>query len=161
MKIRDSEKIELVREAFRAHAYWRMKGLSVDLVIWNEDDTVYRQSLQDSIMDAFAASPASALMDRPGGIFIRRGEQISEEDRSLLQTVARVVLKDDAGTLGEQADRRARVEPFPPPLRRSIPVHRIIAAADPAPRDLEYFNGVGGFSRDGREYVTLLKPGTA
>ncbi|MFN8705436.1 MAG: GH36-type glycosyl hydrolase domain-containing protein [Planctomyces sp.] len=161
VKIRDSEKIELVREAFRAHAYWRMKGLSVDLVIWNEDDTVYRQSLQDSIMDAFAASPASALMDRPGGIFIRRGEQISEEDRSLLQTVARVVLKDDAGTLGEQADRRARVEPFPPPLRLSIPVHRIIAAADPAPRDLEYFNGVGGFSRDGREYVTLLKPGTA
>jgi hypothetical protein len=61
-------------------------------------------------MDAVAASPASALLDRPGGVFIRRGEQMSEEDRSLLQTVARVVLQDDAGTLIEQVDRRARVE---------------------------------------------------
>ena len=161
VRIRDNDKIALVREAFQAHAYWRMKGLVVDLVIWNEDDSVYRQSLQDSIMDAVAVSPASALLDRPGGVFIRRGEQISDEDRSLLQTVARVVLLDDAGSLIEQVERRARVDgpvaPFRPSRRRAD----IIAAAEPLTRDLAFFNGLGGFSRDGREYVTLLKPGSA
>ncbi len=161
VRIRDSDKIELVREAFQAHAYWRMKGLVVDLVIWNEDDSVYRQSLQDSIMDAVAASPASAMLDRPGGVFIRRGEQMSDEDRSLLQTVARVVLLDDAGSLIEQVERRGRVEtpvlPFRPTRRRTD----IIEAAEPLARDLAFFNGLGGFSRDGREYVTLLKSGSA
>ena len=158
VRIRDAEKIELVREAFQAHAWWRMKGLNVDLVIWNEDDSVYRQSLQDSIMDAVAASPVSALLDRPGGVFIRRGEQMSEEDRALLQSVARVVLQDDAGTLSEQVDRRTRVEMPTPLLRLNRRQGDVIPSSDPEPRDLAFFNGLGGFSRDGREYVSILKP---
>jgi cyclic beta-1,2-glucan synthetase len=161
VQIRDAERIELVREAFQAHAYWRMKGLNVDLVIWNEDDSMYRQSLQDAIMDAVAASPAAAMLDRPGGIFIRRGEQMSEEDRALLQTVARVVLHDDAGSLQEQVDRRGRVDAIVPLLRITRRAIDPIAAAEPPPRDLAFFNGLGGFSQDGREYVTILKRGSA
>src|SRR3546814_16358705 len=30
-----------------------------------------------------------------------------------------------------------------------------------APRDLEFFNGFGGFDKDGREYVTILDSGHA
>ena len=33
------------------------------------------------------------------------------------------------------------------------------AAAEMPTRDLAFFNGLGGFSRDGREYVMLLGPG--
>ncbi len=110
VRIRDRTKIELCRQAVQAHAYWRMKGIAVDLVIWNEDDSVYRQTLQDAIMDLVAASPETALVDKPGGIFVRRGEQMSEEDRTLLQTVARVVLFDDAGTLSEQVERAGGAE---------------------------------------------------
>ncbi|MEY2428263.1 MAG: cyclic beta,2-glucan synthetase, partial [Verrucomicrobiota bacterium] len=49
LRISDTEKVELVRQLVQAHAYWRMKGLTVDLVILNEDVSVYRQSLQDQI----------------------------------------------------------------------------------------------------------------
>ena len=108
VRIRDHERIALVRQAVQAHAYWRLKGLAVDLVIWNEDDSVYRQTLQEAIVDLVAASPEAALIDRPGGIFIRRGEQMSDDDRDLLQTVARIVLMDDGGTLAEQAERLAQ-----------------------------------------------------
>ncbi|MDB5298625.1 MAG: glycosyltransferase 36, partial [Phycisphaerales bacterium] len=158
VRIRDRARIELVRQAVQAHAYWRMKGLAVDLVIWNEDDSVYRQTSQDAIMDLVAASPEAALVDKPGGIFVRRGEQMSEEDRALLQTVARVVLFDDAGTLIEQVERRGRGEVAIPPLR---PVRRRaepVTAAEIPQRDLTFFNGLGGFSRDGREYITILGP---
>jgi cellobiose phosphorylase len=158
VRIRDRARIELVRQAVQAHAYWRMKGLAVDLVIWNEDDSVYRQTSQDAIMDLVAASPEAALVDKPGGIFVRRGEQMSEEDRALLQTVARVVLFDDAGTLIEQVERRGRGEVAIPALkpvrRRAEPV----TAAEVPQRDLTFFNGLGGFSRDGREYITVLGP---
>ena len=159
LRIRDRERIELVSQAVQAHAYWRLKGLAVDLVIWNEDDSSYRQMLQDAIMDRIAASPEATLVDKPGGIFVRRGELMSEEDRALLQTVARVVLLDDAGTLPEQIERRGRTEvsiSALKPLRRPLTPSMV---PELPPRDLAFFNGLGGFSRDGREYVTLLTPG--
>ena len=159
VRIRDADRIDLVRQACQAQMYWRMKGLSVDLVIWNEDESVYRQELQESIMDLLAASPEAALIDRPGGVFIRRGDQISDEDRILFQTVARVVLADDAGTLAEQVDRRGRSEIMPPafaPVRRLNP---IVSTTEPPARDLACFNGLGGFSQDGREYIIILPPG--
>lgn len=158
VRIRNRDHISLVRQSVLAHAYWRMRGLSVDLVIWNEDDSVYRQSLQDTIMDLVAASPEAALVDKSGGVFVRRGEQMSEEDRTLLQTVARVVLIDDAGTLAEQAERRGRAEVFIPALRPSRGLPEPASPSEAPYRDLAFYNGFGGFSRDGREYVTMLRP---
>ena len=158
VRIRDHTRVELVRQALQAHAYWRLKGVAVDLVVWNEDDSVYRQTLQDTIMDLVAASPEAALVDKPGGIFVRRGEQMSDEDRVLLQTVARVILVDDAGSLQDQIERRGRTELSIPHLRPSRRKSEPAIAEMPK-RDLAFFNGLGGFSRDGREYVMLLAPG--
>ncbi|HZL20943.1 MAG TPA: glucoamylase family protein [Polyangia bacterium] len=159
VRLSDRAKIDLCREAIRAHAYWRIKGLAVDLVIWNEDDSVYRQTLQDAIMDLITASPEAALIDKPGGIFVRRGETISEEDRTLLQTVARVILFDDAGSFSEQVERRGRGEVSIPALRPTRKRLELSKAAEPPSRDLAFFNGLGGFSRDGREYVVRLPLG--
>jgi len=158
VRVSDRAKIELCRQVIQAHAYWRMKGIAVDLVIWNEDDSVYRQTLQDAIMDLIAASPEAGLVDKPGGIFVRRGEAISDEDRTLFQTVARVVLFDDAGSLADQMDRRGRKEVSIPALRPTRRRPEPVTGADLPRRDLAFFNGLGGFSRDGREYVTLLRP---
>ena len=159
VRVRDQAGLNLVRQAIQAHAYWRNKGLAVDLVIWNEDNSVYRQNLHETITSLLAASPEAALLDRPGGVFVRRGEQLSEEDRVLLQAVARVILLEEAGTLGEQIERRTRAEPLLPALKivRSRRTEPLTAAEAPR-RDLAYYNGFGGFTRDGREYVTILKP---
>jgi cyclic beta-1,2-glucan synthetase len=158
VRIQDHTRVELVRQAVQAHAYWRMKGVAVDLVIWNEDDSVYRQTLQDAIMDLVAASPQAALVDRPGGIFVRRGEQMSEEDRALLQTVARVILLDDSGTLQEQVERQGRIG-VSVPLLKPVLSRPEFSRAEMPQRDLAFFNGLGGFSRDGREYVMMLGAG--
>ncbi|MFL6591898.1 MAG: glucoamylase family protein, partial [Luteimonas sp.] len=88
--IADVANIELVRQMVQAHAYWRLKGLAVDLVIWNEDQAGYRQQLQDQIMGLIAAGVEANLIDRPGGIFVRPAQQLSNEDRILIQSVARV-----------------------------------------------------------------------
>lgn len=159
VRVRDQANIALVQQVVRAHAYWRLKGLIVDLVIWNEDDSVYRQSLQETLVDLVVASPEAAGTDRPGGVFIRRGEQMSEEDRALLQSVARIVLLDEGGTLAEQTDRRGRPEVSIPRLKPIPGVPQSEYAYEPPVRDLAFFNGLGGFSHDGREYVTILAAG--
>ncbi len=72
LQIGDLANIDLVRQLVQAHAYWRLKGLTVDLVIWNEDRAGYRQLLQEQIMGLIAAGVEAHVMDRPGGIFVRR-----------------------------------------------------------------------------------------
>jgi cyclic beta-1,2-glucan synthetase len=142
-----------------AHAYWRLKGLAVDLVILNEDDSVYRQSIHDQIMSFIASGNEAHLLEKHGGIFVRRVDQLSHEDNVLLQSVARIVLSDDDGPLSEQLLRRARATPMPPAF---VPT-RARSGRSPQPelpkRDLTFFNGLGGFNPDGREYVILLPPG--
>ena len=94
LSIEDPANIELVRQLVQAHAYWRLKGLAVDLVIWNEDHAGYRQLLHDQIMGLIAAGVEANVTDKRGSIFVRPADQISNEDRILIQTVARAIITD-------------------------------------------------------------------
>ena len=175
LQIGDIANIGLVRQMLRARAYWRSKGLSLDLVIWTEDQSGYRQHLHDEIMGLIAAGGEQNVLDRPGGVFVRPADHLSEEDRMLLQSVARLILVDRHGTLTEQLKRRRSPEVKTPPapllpattaraarlvlpaaLARAV---RRPAAMLPQRTDLILANGYGGFTQDGREYVVTLEPG--
>lgn len=154
LQIGDVANIQLVRQLVQAHAYWRLKGLAVDLVIWNEDRAGYRQLLQDQIIGLIAASTEAHVIDQPGGIFVRRTEQISNEDHILFQSVARVIITDTRGTLAEQINRRNIGDVRIPRFRPSQSYRADPPNSSPLPpRDLILHNGLGGFTRDGREYV--------
>ncbi len=160
LQIASPSRIELVRQLVQAHAYWRQKGLAVDLMIWNEDRAGYRQELHDLIMGLIASGSEASLLDRPGGIFVRSGQQLSGEDRLVMLASARIVLNDSRGSLAEQIGRR-QVETHAPRFEPSRP--RRIASATPvggagAPA-LQLANPHGGFSHDGREYVIILAAG--
>ena len=154
LRIGSIENIELVRQIIQAHAYWRMKGLAVDLVIWNEDTAGYRQVLQEQIIGLVASASEPNNQERPGGVFIRHADQIASEDRILLQTVARAILSDTRGTLAEQINRRnhasMRVPQLIATVSRDISTHD---SDETIAQELLMFNGIGGFSTDGQEYV--------
>jgi cyclic beta-1,2-glucan synthetase len=158
VRIGDLARIDLVKHVLQAHAYWRMKGLQADLVIVNEDFSGYRAVLHDQIIGLINTGAESQILDRPGGVFLRRAEELSEEDRVLFQTVARIVLNDTAGTFGEQVDRRVPAERVPGRLEpRQQPSTETIY---PIPsRERIFCNGPGGFTPDGHEYVVTLEPG--
>ncbi len=159
LQIGDADNIYFVRQLVQAHAYWRLKGLVVDLVIWNEDHAGYRQRLQEQIMGLIASGIGASLIDRPGGIFVRSADQISNEDRILFQSVARAVISDSRGTLAEQLDQRMPPEPRTPRFAPSR-FHQAETFQVKTPeRALILFNGLGGFTPDGQEYVISLAPG--
>ncbi len=162
IRIGDINRIDLVKQALQAHSYWRMKGLRADLVILNEDFSGYRAVLQDQIIGLINSGPESHSVDKPGGVFLRRAEELSEEDRVLFQAVARVVLIDSAETLAEQVERRPLVERMPErlvPVVQPEPVSDDESGQTLAPRERIFCNGLGGFTPDGREYVVTLEPG--
>ena len=162
VRIDEIEDLDIVRQLLRAHEYWRLKLLDVDLVILNEHSATYAQSLQEALEALVRASQSSLVPEgHPGhgGVYILRGDQLSTEDRTLLQAAARAVLLSRRGSLSDQVIRLERPgERIAPPS--STPVVKQTRSEPPVRRpELEFFNGLGGFAQDGREYVTILGPG--
>ncbi|NNJ12991.1 glycosyl transferase [Chloroflexales bacterium ZM16-3] len=150
-----NDELGLVAELLRAHEYWRLKRLTVDLVILNEDAGGYAQGRQDQIMSLVRSSRAGALLNQRGGIFVLRGDLVPEADRVLLETVACALLATRRGDLAQHLRRReADVGQAPAePMISELP-------DAPLPQiDLVLPSPYGGFTPDGREYVIDLAPG--
>ncbi|MBN1523218.1 MAG: cyclic beta 1-2 glucan synthetase [Spirochaetales bacterium] len=157
LKILDETNIELAARLIQAHEYWRSKGLSVDLVIWNEDRSGYRQIINDRLVSLIAASNEAAIFDKLGGIHIRQPDQMTDDDQILMQTVARLIFSDRAGSLEEQVQRQLSNKETGGKLR---PIREKQPEADAEnfkQEQLVFHNGWGGFTADGREYIIQVK----
>jgi cellobiose phosphorylase len=133
--------------------------VTVDLVICNSEGADNRQVLHDQIIAMIAAGTEANLIDQRGGIFVRLAKPLPSEDLILLQSVARVVLNDSRGTLAEQVSRYTPAETvLPPPTPVRTPLLDPTPINQSAPNDLLFFNGLGGFTSDGREYVVTIAP---
>ncbi len=163
VRIDEIEDSGIVREMLRAHEYWRLKGLVVDLVILNERGASYVQDLQVALETLVRTSRSTArLGGGVGSIFVLRTDLISAETRALLLAIARVVLRSRQGSLAEQLDQSQTARAVPPPARRK-PIVDAAPTREPPPvvalASLQFFNGLGGFSPNDREYITILGPG--
>ena len=164
LRIDQVEDMAQVRQLLQAHEYWRMKRLSADLVIVNERAASYVQDLQIAIETAVRSRQSGPSPDgeqAKGSVFTLRADLMSGEARALLQSVARIVLIARRGPIADQVALLTRAEsPEQSPHVRTMdyPVpSRPRASALPS---LEFFNGLGGFDKDGREYVTRLEAGS-
>jgi cyclic beta-1,2-glucan synthetase len=149
-------------QLLRAHEYWCMKRLSVDLVILNEKEITYANELQTLLEGMVRENRTFTAPHEYGGygdIFVLRADQLSEDERVLLQTAARVVLLSNRGSLSEQLMRHPKPTPeYIQPKVLSVANNNMNAPLV-CVADLEYFNGLGGFDDDGREYVIVLTNG--
>ena len=163
LEIGAADGIDIVRQLLRAHAYWQMKGLAVDLVILNDGAPASRQDLQTQLETLVRTSPSVPRPDgaeAQGKVFTLRADQVTAAQRDVLASAARVDLSSQRGTLAEHVARASRAQAAPVTAPRPLPaaLTSSLAAAESNP-DLEFYNGLGGFDADGREYVTILRPG--
>lgn len=162
LRIDATEDMDVVRQLLRAHEYLRMKRLAVDLVILNEHPASYVQDLQNAIETAVRSSqsrPRSGGAQALGAVHTLRADLMGTDTRDLLSAVARVVLHARRGPIEAQlvpAAIPAKTVASAPPPARLTPA-AILATPDVT--GLEFFNGLGGFAKEGREYVTILDAG--
>src|SRR4029079_6364 len=119
----------------------------------------YRQALHDEIMAIIGTSADAAALEQRGGVFVRPIEQINHEDRVLMQSVARIVLSDQEGSLAEQLDIEKTIisEIVVPELIVSRATEPAMPASIPFPLPSRTLvNGIGGFGADGSEYVMAI-----
>ncbi len=155
VRVNKAEDLPIVRKIVRGHEYLHYKGLKVDLVILNDNPTTYLQSLQRELGTMIRTSGLGGLQDKPGGAFLRRTDQMPEDDRILLHSVARAVIVTERGPLEDQLERPHVEEPLPAKLVPRLP-SQTYPEPTVAPPELTFFNGLGGFHQGGREYVILL-----
>ena len=159
--LKRNEDLDLLFELLRAHTYWRRRDLMIDLVILNCRETSYEQDLQGKIYRLLQRSNSDAWLGKRGGIFVLREDQMSEAERTLLKTAARVILDSEAGSLADQLEK---LEQLPVRLPRFVPILPASSYVDSTPplerpADLLFDNGLGGFSPDGSEYIIYLDRG--
>ncbi|BBK39943.1 glycosyl transferase [Allostella sp. ATCC 35155] len=162
LRIDDIADIAEVRQLLRAHEYWRLKNLAIDLVIINERASSYVQDLQLAIEAAVRTSqsrPPLGTVPTQGSVFVLRCDLMSVESRALLQSIARVVLTARGGAIADHLARLHR--PAAPVAGRRVRPPATTRGPTPSRQlpVLEFFNGLGGFAEDGREYVTILDRG--
>ena len=153
----ETRDLGLVRQMLQAHTYWRTHGLMADLVILNEEAGGYMQPLREQLEHLIQSHSATTGVDQPGGVYLRSVDLIPAEDLTLLRAVANVVVVAARGTLPQQLSAPTKAPDMPGPI-----------VSKRAPRDpssalpfmeLPFFNSIGGFTPDGREYAIYLGPG--
>jgi cyclic beta-1,2-glucan synthetase len=156
--VSSEDDLGLIRQLLFAHTFWRHNGLKADLVVLNEKPSTYYDEFVQQIQQAVRASPARDVLDRPGGVYVRRADAMTEDERVLLRTVARVVLSAAAGSLEEQLDREEPPPDRPPDWTPEAAAGQPNGHAGAAPQaavspELLFDNSYGGFTADGHEYV--------
>jgi cyclic beta-1,2-glucan synthetase len=158
VRVEDLEHAPLVRRVLLAHQYWRHKGLLVDLVVLNTKPSGYSDDFDDRLRMLMRTGHALQLLDKPGGIFLRRADQMHPDVLNLLISAARAVLEGDGGSIELQLDRRRRPLATPDAL---LPAHtpRLDMLRTEVRPQLLFDNGLGGFDPYTGDYVIVLTDG--
>jgi cyclic beta-1,2-glucan synthetase len=162
VRISEEEEAPFVTQMLHAHEYWRQKRLAVDLVILNERVSSYAQDLQKSLESQVHTEPWNAqAASGQGRVFLLRADLLGPEGREALRAAARVDLSARRGSLAEQLSKLSDPERD---AGATIPRKNKPATDGEtrAPFDIlpmQFYNGIGGFSPDGHEYIVLLNGG--
>jgi cyclic beta-1,2-glucan synthetase len=158
VRVVGDDDLALVRQVLQAQEYWRLKGLSADVVIINEDPSSYLDDIHGQLTALLDNGPWGTWKHKSGGAYLLRADHIGKADRTLIEAVARAVLGGNRGDLRAQLD-------IPHPQHSSRqPVFAAAAMPEPHPEpgidppiQMKFANGIGGFADDGRAYAIVLE----
>lgn len=155
VSIADIHEIDLVKQIVTAHIFWRLRGLKTDLIILNDEVSGYEHPLFEQLQRLLQGLSNQIEIGKSGGVYLLNSDQIPEEDLILILSVARVNLVAARGSLRQQLVAPLEATTYPPRLIPDPKAKEHPSAPLPFVA-LDFFNGVGGFSPDGREYMIFL-----
>ena len=155
-RIAEEAELSLVRQLLVAREFLWLKGLEFDLVFLVQEDS---NDIEDSqqVFDLVCDAVSNDLLNRPGGVFVLPRERITEDDILSLEAASRVLLDGARGSLSGQLDRIEWARSLPEPLAPTQSPVRWIDEPVALPPELQFFNGLGGFNDQGREYCLLVR----
>ncbi|NLT11282.1 MAG: hypothetical protein GXY06_02570 [Clostridiaceae bacterium] len=165
LRIADIREKETLIDVLLAFEFLRLQKIRVDLVILNESEGGYDDQLQQMIFEETATLKVYDRSLSKTGIFVLKSSRITSEERTLFMTVARIIFTAQTGIYFRNLTSRVVSKRNENVIALSSGAWNPVENAqnksrhgEPVP---EFFNGMGGFVRDGREYEIRLDPGTS
>lgn len=150
MHAAEQAQMTAVKDAIRAHAFYRMMGLETDLVLVNEQCGGYDQPLRDAISAAVACSHLGEMHGKAGGVHLLEGSRLSDDQREALHRMA--ALEAD-GSVSFDASVRKALQML------NLPKHQVKEmqlGGNRLPPMKAQGNGFGMFLPDGRYAVNVI-----
>lgn len=155
---RNKKDIYLVRQILCAHEYWGLKGLKVDLVILNLEGNSYVQPMQNEINELIDSSHLRNKKNQFGGVFVYNKETMKEEDIELIMAIARLVVDSANRDLFKHIkENEIKSNEIYKNEIKSQQAEKSTFSYGIDTSKLQYFNGLGGFSKQGDSYIIVLK----
>lgn len=143
----------LVGEILEWQAFAGRRRLKFDVVL-----VALEEGLAKGLTEQLKGGPVGELLGKPGGVFVLSAQGLAQDQTALLAAAARVVLTGRRGSLAEQAGHSGR--PISSLQTSSTvtagPRSKTAAEDGDAAQNLLFWNGFGGFSASGREYVIVV-----
>ena len=152
MEIDSMERGGYAKEMLRAFEYFKVHGLRLDLVFINDAPESEREGLTHFIQGMANTEHLWAPHSDAGKVFVLGGSDVTDAERILLRTVARLSFSTAEGITIAQQLRRLEVanqhyqDKIEYPVLKPKKEFRVWS-------NLEFYNQYGGFDNDGRDYV--------
>ncbi len=152
LEIDDVGRSGFAKEIMRAYEYYKVRGLILDVVFVNDAPESQREGLNHFIRTLADTEHLWVSHEGGGRVYILNGDEVSDAERTLLRTVARLTFNTRDGlTLQQQIDR-LEAENLHYQDKVEYPVLRPVGKPN-LWSPLEFYNQYGGFDCDGSEYV--------
>jgi len=148
--IRKYEDLDVIDQLIKAHEYWRLKGIYIDLVVISDEEMSYHHPLWNSISDIISSGHLMNMQNVSGGIFLLRGEILSKADMMQIRNIAAIVAENGKVLLEDEIYGDSKH------CGLAFGKEKVSKKDAMEKRKLKFFNGVGGFDVNSQEYVVYL-----
>ena len=163
LKIKNVNDGYIVKEALKAHEFFRMKKVETEMVILDEEKHSYENYVKEEIEGSILNHHMAYLKNQRGGIFTLSKGEIDKKDIELLEFLASIIIDSDKGglknnikELEENYLEKQEVigEEVQKPVFEEEEKEDIDLLSNH--EELKYYNEYGGFSADGKEYLMRI-----
>ena len=160
VEISEPNDYHVVKELLKAFEYFNVKNIQIDLLILMKEENIYEQYIKQNVYKVIEDNNLTYLLNTKGGIYLLNENEITDIEG--FKAFANFIVNAKEGNLDViLADKEEEYleslkenvlmknENIPLPEFNDIDVNIKM-------EDLKYYNGYGGFSENGKEYIMCV-----
>ncbi|NRP74509.1 Cellobiose phosphorylase [Ensifer psoraleae] len=148
LRVDNTDEKHLIEDVIDAHAFITRRGLPFDVVLLHAGEANDDMQLSNK-----AKVQVKGILGKAGGIHVLFTATLANGSADAIAAAARVVLYSSRGYLGDQLGARSTTTRADPKQTKTHLRGARERQRGGVGADLLFWNGRGGFTQDGREYV--------
>ncbi|MDD4035743.1 MAG: glucoamylase family protein, partial [Bacilli bacterium] len=146
------EDLGFIKQILQAYEFYKSRAIYIDIVIINYEIPKKEKIVLDYVgREVYRINTLNYLENTPGNVYIISEEDMTNNEKSLLYLVSRLSFKASGSeSLEEQLNRLEEATPVINELEEIKPINNLKIEL---PKEIDFYNGYGGFVNQGKEYL--------